>query len=506
MYKLTIPADIAMLFLSIMKKNRVLCEFIVTHRDVHVVSDDGVVGYEHGIKIHEPCSFVFPIDPSIKMDSDMDIEWDVETDANDAIHVKNAKFTFAGHVLQVPSAGWSTVKAIDYTECKSLPPALTSALPTLSKYATDGRRGISVIFPGVVFTNQSVFATTGTVAACWGDAVHDTNATTSSIVAAFREIIGRYNEENTAVFTQLYNYCVTTPEDYWETLDFLFDDFMYRSAEEWLHIFKNQFPTAESFCETLGNTVSDAIDVLPVSFPSYLDKLLVQDECTYGFAMRYLEYCLHEACKIKTPSDMLFCITAQTYGGKKLQGKLVWYTPISISFARMVKALDKKLYATLAAMDKTLFCHIPTAVFQTLQKKARVTKKLVPTDVPNVAFINHGGKLGIGSVLQGEIASTATTLSCPKGIEKYVIIPAEFAKITIPFNVTTVTMAFKEDDVTVPVYVIAGNILYCFGRIDRYEGQERVAYSVTYQDSVIVTPPQSKFGIVSAPLVLAKRS
>ena len=279
---------------------------------------------------------------------------------------------------------------------------------------------------------------------------------------------------------------------------------MYRTSEEWLQIFKEQFPTVEEFTDAYSDVITRIPHVVPIHFPKYLDKVLIQDSCSYGFGMHYADSCL-KVPDIKTPVNVLFFLTTESYGGRKLQGRLIWYTPVDINHARIVGALDKKLYELYAALDQSFQCKVPTPVFRLFQQQSKVPVQLAPTDVPNVAFTNHNGKLGIGTLLGCEITSKATAIPCPNGLTDYVIISQGFSSIAMPYNVQSVTMAFNEADVNTPVFVVVGTIMYCFARRDNYESEERIMIPVNQLSSMIATPSMPKFGIAPDPIILTPR-
>jgi len=509
-YKLIIPADVASLFMSVLKHGKVRCDLFVTHKDIHVVADTGVLCFTHDSVIAESCSFVFPISTttlSMKINSDVVLEWAAETRSDGDVAVINARLVVLGNTIPLPDAGTCEIIPQEIPAFKPIPPALTSVIPHLSKYATDGRYGHSLVFPGVVFTRRSVFATTGSTAACWSDSplIIDTCDSTIDIVDTFYETMQRYNSEVFDAFSNLYIKCIDSPDAYWEELDFFSDDFMYRTAAEWLHIFKEKFPSVQVFVDAIGHIIHKPQELVPITFPKYLDKLLIQDECQYGFGLRYTDTCLIDSCKIKTPGDIMFFLTSPTYGGKRLSGQLMWYTPVNVNHAKLVKPLDDKMYNLAMSFDDDMLCKIPVSVFQTFLQRAKAPLKLSPSDVQNIVFTNHNGKLGVGTLLDGTITSTATTLPCPKGLDEYVILPAGFADISLPFNVTTVKMLFDEKDANMPVFVLAGHILYCFGRIDSFDNNVRQKPQITFSSEVITAPSVPKFGIVPTPLVHAKR-
>jgi len=504
-YSLTIPLDVANLFIDVLKKEKVYRVLYVTHTAVQAIKEDGVLCYVHDVEIVEPHSFVFPLSITSPVLSDLTLTWRTNQNGDEVI-VCDASFSHSDITVPIVDAGRSnqgTPPLPPVPEFTTLPPAVTSVIPSLSKYTCSVKFGHSRIFPGVVFTNRSAFATTGTQCACWSDITtppHEQCETTACLVEQFKAQIEKYNAGVSDAFAELYRRCISSPEDFWERLDFS-DEYMYHDAAEWLQMFKEQFPDETVFIEEWGHELKKPPNLFPMHFPKYLEKMLVQDECSYAFDMYYTDSLLNLPVEIKNPANILFFLSTLTYGGRLLPGQLVWFTAVDVHLAKSIGTLDMLLYSKLASLDETSRCIVPVSVFKTFQKRAKIQHTLTPTDVPNVVFANHSGMLGIGVLLDGEITSTATTIPCPKGLGDYVVIPPTLASIPIPHSVNSVTLVFKEDDVDIPVYVLVGNMMYAYARLDKFEGSVRVKSHVKQTTNVIATPKVSKFGLVATPVV-----
>jgi len=193
-YSVRIPHDVANLFIDILKKDRVMCTLFVTSTAVQIFTETGVLCYEHGEKINDPVAFVFSQRTLSNINSDMCLAWDVDTSSGE-VQVCNARYIFAGITVNIEGSDKQGVETHEIPKCTLLPTALTSVIPQLSKFTEKGRYTHSRVFPGVVFTEQSAFATTGVHAACWTDSAtsHLRCNTTAGIVDSFREILDRYN-------------------------------------------------------------------------------------------------------------------------------------------------------------------------------------------------------------------------------------------------------------------------------------------------------------------------
>ena len=439
---------------------------LVTHTAVQVFTDEGVLSYTHGIKINEPVSFVFPVDSLAPANSDVLIRWDVDQDIHGAYSVYHANCLMQGKTTPISSAGISHQTTYTFPKFSPIPTVLTSVIPSLSKYMEKSSYG--AMFPGVIFTKQSAFATDGKKFASWSDSTLPSDCViTFKLVESYREIHDKYSKEENEVCAKLYEQCISSPEDYWEYIDI--DDISSNPAE-WLDALKEEYPSAEDFVNAFGQRNKSPVN-FPMSFPKYLDKMLEQNECCYGFDIQYTDAWMDiplTELKMETdnPSDVVFFLSTSTYGGRELTGQLIWYTFVRIH--NSVKSLDAIMFDRFVELDKSLHCPIPVSVFNTFKQLVKKPKKGEST----VAFTNHDGMLGIGVRSGDEIMSTPTTVKSPRGLVDYVTLPYDVVSIPIPSDVAVVTIIFEEDDNA--VFVVVGNMMYCYLKLDTYEGGERV--------------------------------
>lgn len=500
-YRVHIPQDILVLLLTVLKKERIHRAFLVTPTVVMARTTDGCLCYTHGVEISETCSFVFPFDPASQPGSDMYIEWDTVTDKKGTIRVENARYEFSDAALSVENVSCSEKTSLQFPVFQPFSRVLASAIPTLSKCAITADQYHSIrAFSGIVFTNRSAFATDGRQFAGWTDSspTSEVCQTTSAILNAYQAADSRFTQETKTALTTLYEDCVNYPQKYMES--FLQDDDL-NTPESWLTAFHENYPDLESFIDEFSPVRDNTLEILPIAFPKYLEKILTQDACSYGFEIDYskgLSDCIYDPLPGAPlfPSSISFFLSTSTYGGRKLPGQLVWHTRVDTFRVNRICPVDSRLFDEYTNFDEKHRYTVSASAFTAFQDHVKNFTRFTTVCTSGVAFVNHQGKLGIGNLLNHEIHSTPTPLPLPAGLEKYVVVPLSFVDIPIPAYISSVTMVFDDSKDDSVVGIIVGNIVYFYARIESFDQDDkRDPYPIRFQDTPLSIPlaPKMRF-------------
>ena len=508
-YRIQVPQDILSLLLSVLRKDPINRHLLITPTFIEAGSSIGCMCYTHNVEIDPLCSFVFPIDPSAKISSDLAIEWDVVIDDNGDIRIKNAKYIFSDATVAVSHASCSSEKSRQLPEFQPFPHSLASAIPVLSKFVPQLNSSDSYRYSsGIVFTERSTFATTGTQFVCWTDSpsINDNGQTNASIFTAYLDIHSRLETETKSALTAVYEECIQNPSKHLNTFEF--DEYSAPSPEEWLESFKDYYPTVDEFIKRFAASSIKRGDEPPsyfsIFFPKYLENILTQDSCSYGFGFDYVHSLFnYNAFDVSTaiPSTISFFLSTTTYLGKKLQGPLVWHTTIDSGLSSKIGTYDSLLFGYFIDFDKKFHYNVPASVFSAFQSHIKRFTRLSSLNSSGVAFTNHHEELGIGNLLDHEIQSTPTSLPLPAGISNYVVIPSSFADIQVPPHVSSITLLFNESKLDLPVCVVVGNLLYFFARKDNIQNGERIPFPVKFLDTPLIIPATPKFGFAPATIL-----
>jgi hypothetical protein len=500
-YRIDIPKDILTMFVSLIKKDKILRSFLITPTAVLVQTLEGCLCYTHNIEIPEFCSFVFPFDPAIKPGSDMSIEWDTVTNTAGSTHVENAKYIFSNAVLNIEHVSCSEKTLPQLPTFQPFSRSLAAAIPTLSKYATSDRD--IRVFPGIVFTDRSAFATDAVRFAGWTDSsfTSEVGQTTSAFLAAYLKVYNQFMQETKTAFTTFYEDCTNNPQKYFESFQ---TNYGTDTPESWLADFLEEFPDLETFTDRFCQIPTDPPSSLPIAFPKYLEKILTQDACSYGFATDYTQGFPFLCCDSSPdmpvyPSSITFFLSTSTYAGRKLPGQLIWHTSIDPHRARSTRPLDTLLFTKFTDIDDKYRYMIPTSAFIAIQDHAKKHTRHSKTSASGIAFVNHNGKLGIGNLLDHEIHSTPTSLPLPVGIEQHISIPIAFADIPVPTNLSSITLILDESNDDIPVCIIVGNITYIYARIGDFTPKgDRASHTIRFHDTPLSIPLTPKLLLTPA--------
>jgi len=498
-YRIQIPHDIFILFLSVIKKERIHRSILITSDVVMVQTTDGGLCYTHGIRFSKSRFFTFPVDFTAQPSSDVYLEWDTVTNETGEVHVENAKYKSGRIVLNVEQVSCSKKTSPQFPAFNQFPCDLTSSIPALSKCANlvDARRSYSAP-PGIVFTRRSAFATDGRQFASWSGTSPAPQVCrgTAAILAQYTNTYAELIQKTTAVCGTLYKEFTINPQKY---KDPFFQDDDLETPESRLSRFTERFPNLETFIKEHCLFPNEPPAYVPITFPKYLEKVLTLDKCEYGFAIDYSQELFQRDYEpspdgLSFPSDISFFLLTSTYEGRRLPGYLIWHTQIGIPRLGARGSVDSMLFDKYEAFDDKFRYTIPASTFSTFQEHLKTNTPFTnATSASGVAFVNHQGKLGIGSLFNHEIHSTPTSLPLPAGIDQYIIIPQAVIDIPIPAHAPSITFTFDEWDTTSHVYITVGSITYCYARIENTnQDGERVPYPIRFQDTPLSIPPAPK--------------
>ena len=482
-YQVTIPSEIAALLLTAIKRERIHRDITVTSDEIIVRSSGGTLAYKHGTKIPERCSFVFSIDPAMSVHSDMRIEWETASDTDNAIFVHYPRFVLSSTIIRTKA--WCAEPCLfSSVTFRPFPQALAQAIPSLSRHAA-APGDYTGTFHGIMISPRSAYATDGKKFACWQGG--HTTSETSEIVSTYQETFNTFATETKEALAKLYDNRIRHPQNY---LDVFGEE--SESPAAWLANFQEAFSEQMEFVRHFSQHVKPLSEI-PISVPKFLEKWIGRGTCRYGFTVeRASRLPSHERHRLPEtaaiPQHVSFCLAITT---DNMPCTLIWRTGLSDTFR---KGLDVKLLSALAAFKSEHFYELPASAFSAIQTHIKGFGKTRPIGGSEAAFVNHGGKLGIGHLHDTSIDSTPTTLPCPAGIELYVALTQAIADIPVPAHVSTVTLVCDDSNVNSFVAIIVGNVTYIYARIENAtdRNNKREPYPVRLLDTPLALPPAPK--------------